>query len=273
MASVSSLTPGYWEPHTSSVDFCEPNYFLSHYVAEPHNVWSSLFITAIALVGFFYGNPSGELSVSAMYLVLASIGIGSAGLHSTLHWLYQSSDEVPMLWQILTFLHMLWINNYSPKESQSWMPGFAFLGLAVIQTILYYRFQQIYAVFIVSIVVYSVIIILWMYFLIQKTPNSEQKALRIKIHHWAFLSYVVFGTSLWVIDMNLCDYLLPIYYRIGGFTLHVFWHIFAGLGTYLTAMNLTVMRLQDRGDDVELKFVCGGLLPVPFIAKPRTTKH
>ena len=29
---------GYWEPHSSSVEFCEPNYILTPYVAEPHNV-------------------------------------------------------------------------------------------------------------------------------------------------------------------------------------------------------------------------------------------
>ena len=91
---------GFWEPHSSSVDFCEPNYLLSEYIAEPHNVWSSLFITVIGMVGFFYGNPLNELSVSAMYIILAVIGLGSAGLHTTLHWFYQSSDEVPMLWQI-----------------------------------------------------------------------------------------------------------------------------------------------------------------------------
>jgi dihydroceramidase len=267
---TDSLTPGYWEPHSSSVDFCEPNYLFSHYVAEPHNVWSSLFITAIALVGLFNGNPSGEISVSMMYLVLAAVGIGSAGLHSTLHWIYQSSDEVPMLWQILTFLHMLWINN-KEKDPNSWTPGIVFLALAIVQTVVYYKFQQIYAVFIVSIVVYSIIIILWMYFLIQNTPDSAKKQLRLRIHHWAFLCYVVFGTGLWIIDMNLCPQLLPIYHMTTGFTLHVFWHIFAGLGTYLTAVNLTVMRLQDRGDDVDLKFI--GFLPIPYIVKPGTTKN
>ena len=254
---------GFWEPHSSSVDFCEPNYLLSEYIAEPHNVWSSLFITVIGMVGFFYGNPLNELSVSAMYIILAVIGLGSAGQHTTLHWFYQSSDEVPMLWQILTFLHMLYITNISKNKNSS-APGYAFIGIAVLQTVLYYRFQQIYAVFLASMVVYSTIIIVGTHSLVY-TTNKEHRRLRLKVHYWAVFSYLIFGVALWVIDMNLCSYLTPLYVRVSGFTLHVFWHIFAGIGSYLTATNLTIMRLQEMGHKVDLKFV--GFLPVPRIVK------
>eukprot|EP01035_Chromulina_nebulosa_P032764 gene32764-43792_t len=94
---------GYWEPHSSSVEFCEPNYALTPYVAEPHNVshvicdvykaWSSIFIFVIAVNGLFYGNPLDEIRVSLMFIALALVGIGSTALHSTLHWFWQSSDE------------------------------------------------------------------------------------------------------------------------------------------------------------------------------------
>lgn len=95
---------GYWEPHTSSVDFCEPNYYLTNFIAEPHNVWSSLYLTLLGLIGLCYANPLGEWRVIAQYGALAVVGLGSAMLHSTLGAMWQSADEVPMLWQVKRLL-------------------------------------------------------------------------------------------------------------------------------------------------------------------------
>jgi dihydroceramidase len=90
--------PGYFLPHTSSIDFCEPDYVLTDYVAEPFNAISSLYIVLIGLVGFFYSNPTKEWPFSVLFLLAVFIGFGSVGLHTTLHWLPQSFDEIPMLW-------------------------------------------------------------------------------------------------------------------------------------------------------------------------------
>jgi hypothetical protein len=46
---------GFWGPRTSNVDWCEPNYAWSHYVAEMFNFLSSLPIFALALWGFLWG--------------------------------------------------------------------------------------------------------------------------------------------------------------------------------------------------------------------------
>ena len=60
-AGGDAATIGFWSPHTSSIDFCEPNYAHTSHVVEPHNVWSSL--VGLSLVGAFglkYGNPTAE---------------------------------------------------------------------------------------------------------------------------------------------------------------------------------------------------------------------
>lgn len=89
---------GHWLPHTSSIDFCEPDYFLSHYVAEPFNVLSSFFIAMLGLCGLLYSNPTQEGMFSVQFGVIVSIGLGSVLLHSTLQAFPQSLDEVPMMW-------------------------------------------------------------------------------------------------------------------------------------------------------------------------------
>lgn len=210
-----------------------------------------------------------------MFLVLASVGLGSVGLHASLHWLYQSSDEVPMLWQILTFLHMLWINNNVKREhQQSSTPGLVFLLLAVVQTVLYYSFQQIYAVFIGSVILYTVVIVLWFHALITRMPDGPAKDLRRQIHYWSISSYIILAFSLWVIDMTFCSELTPLYISLSGFTLHVFWHVFAGWGTFLVITNLIVMRMQDiHQKDVALQWLLGFVPVVRVVGKHKAGKQ
>jgi len=238
--------PGYWEPHTSSVDFCEPNYVVSPYIAEFHNVWSSLIITYFGIFGLLYSNPTNEKSVGAMYFALAIIGLGSVGLHMTLHWLLQSSDEVPMLWQILSFLQLLWICKQDNHTVNKTYIGFAFFTLAFVQTVLYYTFQQIYAVFIGSMIVYVALLIFWTHSFIHIEEDEIRRKVQVNLHFWAFMYFVAYGFVVWLIDMNLCDYLLPYYLNTTGFTLHVFWHMFAGLGSYYLCVLLTLLRVKQQ---------------------------
>lgn len=75
---------GHWLPHTSSIDFCEPDYLLNHYVAEPFNVVSSIFIAMLGLCGLLYSNPTQEAMFSVQFLVVIAVGLGSVLLHTTL---------------------------------------------------------------------------------------------------------------------------------------------------------------------------------------------
>lgn len=252
----------YWEPHSASVDFCEPNYHLSSQIVEVHNVWSSLIITYFGVIGLLYGNATSEYSVAAMYTVLAFIGVGSASLHATLHWIPQSSDEVPMLWQALTFIHMLYIIELTERKiPYSFKAGVLFVGIAAMQTYMYYRYQHIYAVFICSIIVYSILIVVESYRLVSIAKNEKSRELRRNLWKSAFVCYAVLGAVLWIIDMNLCDSLLPYYSQyFYGCTLHVFWHIFAGLGTYLICVCMVAVRMEQKGKVPQVKWLYG--LPI-----------
>lgn len=251
------MATGFWEPHSSSIDFCEPNYLLSNHIAEFHNTWSSLIIAGFGFVGYFFGNPLNEQCISVMFLILIVIGLGSAGLHSTLHWLPQSSDEVPMLWQTMSFLYILLSCKY-PEFSKGNLLGGIFFAIAALQTFLYYTFQQVYAVFIVTMITYAAIVILW--------SGNIAYSRRTERFYWmlwtsAFTFFVLLGFVLWIIDMNLCNTLLPVYFSLSGFTLHVFWHLFAGLGTYYLASFFTLLRLQHLKYVPEISWVFG-FLPV-----------
>lgn len=235
---------GFWEPHSSSVDFCEVNYFASSYVVEVHNTWSSLFISLIGLAGMLFSNPSKEWRFFFMFGVLFSIGLGSTLLHSTLHWIFQSSDEIPMLWQNLSFLFAL-IEMRSPrgKNRNQYIPHLFGIFVAA-QTVIYYKFQSLYAAFLFSYISVAAIVVVWAAIFAFSNENLSTRPLRIKLWSLSMMWFILIGGVVWIIDMNLCDWLIPFYNKIGGLTLHVIWHIAAGLGCYLMIIFMVVSRLS-----------------------------
>jgi dihydroceramidase len=231
---------GYWLPHTSSIDFCEPNYIISPYVAEFHNSWSSALIAVMGLIGIVYGNPLKEWSVTIMFLILTVVGVGSIGLHSTLHWFPQSSDEIPMLWLILSSLYILIISQYPSLENSNLC--YLFLLVGAVQTYLYYCYRSIYGVFLVSIIVYCTVLDLWIFYL--NLTRYYHDSICFSLGKGALASFLLCGFSVWLVDMNYCDPLLPYYLRVWGLSFHVMWHIFAGYGAYLLGIYLIYVRLK-----------------------------
>lgn len=254
---------GYWEPHSSSIDFCEPNYLVTEYIAEFHNTWSSTLITILAVIGFFYGNPTNEKRFSILYIILGTVGVGSTALHCTLNWFPQSSDEVPMLWTVLSLLYSLVVmqgDMYSPRNSAI---GLAFTCWAIIQTLIYYKFQQVYASFIVTFLLSALIVAIWTAVLAFGETDPKNRPIRVSLWVQGFTSFAVMGAAVWVADMHLCHYLMPYYLSLGtgGLTLHVVWHIVSAIGTYYTILFLTVIRMQHLKQDPVLEYVYG-IVPV-----------
>jgi hypothetical protein len=71
----------------------EKNYEHFYEVVEPHNFWSSIAgISLFGLIGLWKGNSTKEWRYFLGYFILFLIGVGSAGLHGTMHWVFQSSD-------------------------------------------------------------------------------------------------------------------------------------------------------------------------------------
>lgn len=260
---------GYWAM-TSSVDFCETNYVYSRYIAEPHNVWSSLFLCFLGIVGVIYCNPMKEWRVFLMFGIMAFIGIGSSLLHTTLDKLAQSTDELPMLWFNIVASYSLF--ELKTRRRYNKYPFSALGGclFALIQTIIYYGYQKIYVVFLVSYSGTVAIMTVWSYMLIDN-KNKKIKAERSYLWHRSLAFYVFFGAIPWILDMHYCEELKPYYdllpFMFKGMTLHVTWHIFAGLGTYYYVVLLVLVRtetLYSKMTNLTFKF---GLPVVTKISK------
>ena len=254
---------GYWET-TSSVDFCESNYIISKFVAEPHNAWSSLVLCFFGLIGLIYSNPMKELRVYLMFTIMFVIGIGSCFLHTTLDKLAQSSDELPMLWFNICATYSLFelkTERGSNKYRFASIGGYLF---ALIQTIIYFGYQDVYIVFLVTYSSLVAVMAVWSYLLIDH-HDKVLKDQRSFLWHQSLASYVIIGAIPWIFDMHYCFEMKPYYdslpFIFKGMTLHVIWHIFAGLGTYYYIVLIVLIRCQSLfGSTYRLSFKFG--LPI-----------
>ena len=115
---------------------------LKEQVSEVQHIHSIYSLCCYGLLGIFHGNPSGEK--------LFLIGARSAGLHGALHWFFQSSDELPMLYLINSLNYI--IEEYNAPMGKPKRPHLASLlvGISVLNTLVYYRYQDMYIIFLAT---------------------------------------------------------------------------------------------------------------------------
>mmetsp|Transcript_16815 Transcript_16815/g.25276 ORF Transcript_16815/g.25276 Transcript_16815/m.25276 type:complete len:279 (+) Transcript_16815:122-958(+) len=262
--SGETVSQGYWLPHSSSVNFCEPDYISTDYVVEPFNTVSSLFISLLGIIGILYSNPTKEWMFFTSYVLIVAIGLGSVALHATLHWFPQSLDELPMLWCNIAALFILIRMKSTPSrrlESLSVLLSIFAIGV----TYIYYSMRSLYGFFIFGYVLTVAAVAVWTMFYVFE--RSDDVLIR-QVFLSGIGSFILIGASCWVIDMNMCDHLLPLYHAANGFTLHVIWHIAAGYGGYLHVQTLILARMRVLNKKVNLHWVLGC---VPVI-RERLTK-
>jgi len=251
----------FWEPHTSSIDFCESNYLHSNYIVELHNTWSSIIgLSSFGFLGLALNNHTGETRHIVAYVVLALIGLGSAGLHGTLHWFLQSADELPMMYLLMSLLHLC-AEHDAPVSKPNYpkMPQILSV-LAVVNTFIYYYLQRFYFVFICTFISEAAAVLVWIRRILYAKGDRRQVAKRIC--NTGIMSIVAAASPCWLWDMLRCrefiDYADKYFY---GMTPHVAWHFGAGFGAYCVIVSLECCRLEELQIPYKVKFF-GGVFPL-----------
>ena len=75
----------FWGPVTSSIDWCEPNYQQSRFIAEPLNTVSNLSFVLFGILGAIHeANQRSKRSYVILHSIIACIGLGSMLFHGKL---------------------------------------------------------------------------------------------------------------------------------------------------------------------------------------------
>ena len=98
----------FWGAATARLDFGEPNYLSSPYVAELYNTVSNLGFVALGLFGCARAAAHGlPFAVRVAHALMAVTGVASALFHATVRWEYHLFDEVAESWMVLALFYLV----------------------------------------------------------------------------------------------------------------------------------------------------------------------
>lgn len=252
---------------TSSIDFCEPNYEYSSLLAEPWNAWTSLFISLLGLSNyFFYQGPLRHI-VQFGDLIMVLCGLGSFMLHGTLHWFFQATDELPMLWGMICLCHVTIHMKCKPSAKCCESQWKYTLLCASIMTAFYLWSRHLYVIFFMSFLCCTLYVALTNTYAaycdnyLNKPKVSDEVIERlIKMRrsaiNWAYISFGLIAFVIWVFDMVLCDQIvLPFSRHVLGWTPHTIWHVGAAYGinflTNISSWNMIQYRYMNQKERLD----------------------
>eukprot|EP00947_MAST-08B_sp_MAST-8B-sp1_P005857 g5857.t1 len=278
LVSWSSLSPswddqlGNWKVgvhgDAPNQDFCEENYRYSPWVAEFHNVWSSLPIVFYGSLGSYvtrkycFGSnqhandaPHARTPVEWRFLLgfcsIGAIGVGSMLFHGTLLRWGQILDEVPMLGLLFCGLYCFIESGPTPRYG-AWLP--AALVTSFVAFVGTYLVLNYYLFFLVGFSG-GVTLSLSYGFTIVLAASKMSKALFA-----AAAASIALGATVWIIDDLGCHLFVAagIGLRVQALRLHIGWHIMTGLGGYFFGLFLLSLRAKPLRKTATVVVWCPG---------------
>ncbi|TMW57005.1 hypothetical protein Poli38472_002930 [Pythium oligandrum] len=229
-------TDGFWGEPTATIDWCEPNYEHSFYIAEFWNTISNLLFVVLGFYGLWRSVQEGfEWRFHAQFIAVMITGIGSAMFHGTLQLVHQQCDETPMVWAMLVWIYIVY-NNEIRKSGLSdavVIPFLAFLGIgfAIIHAI--YRFTTLFQVFFGILASLCCIRMC-----IHYTQVKDARARAVAI---SYVRNSLVGFALWMMDYHYCYYMKQLPVNPQG---HAWWHIFMGIASYHGPIFMQFVRME-----------------------------
>jgi dihydroceramidase len=259
---------GFWTDYgvPASVDWCEPNYVYTPYVAELWNTASSLVIFLAAAIGLVLAlrqRVRAEPRFLLGFVGLAVIGLGSAAFHGTLLKLPQATDELPMVWLSLLFVYCLRFRQSSTTEHDAveasrrrrWRLGLVAYASAF--TAAYFTLESYFAFFIATYatIVGYIVVSSWV------VAHRRHRHSTFRRLFWASSGAYLGGLfTMWIPERALgCDAAFQ------AIQPHAWFHLTSLVGTY----TWILFALYDRWTLTHASPALSVRPPVPMVAAQR----
>lgn len=218
--------PGWWSDFgpPASVDWCEPNYAYSMYVAEWWNTVSSFVIAGAALAALFgLRRASMEGRFRLALVTVALVGLGSVAFHGTLLKLAQAADELPMIYVGLVLVYTLRFRAepHPAPGAPYWKLGLLIYAIGF--TVAYFTLTEYFVLFILSYAaVVAFVAVRSVYLSFVADPNP----VRQRLVTWAAGAYVGGVLALWLPERFLgCEH------PAQSLQLHALFHLTSAVGS------------------------------------------
>ncbi|KAJ9616166.1 alkaline ceramidase ydc1 [Knufia peltigerae] len=295
--------PGYWDPVTSTLQWCEEDYYATYYSAEIINTLTNLMFIYLAYKGVKSCRNQGHDTVfEVAYFGYFLVGFGSFMFHTTLKYPWQLVDELNMIYT--TCLMAYASLSYSRPATHQVALGLFLLAFCAAITLYYHYLQDpvfhqtVYAfltLFIVLRSLYSMEFSLrpslrqteerhrlervrkGLPVMTKEEQDYENKRdMEILRTMWFF---VVFGVSIflagfgiWNLDNQYCSTLRKWRRELGmpwGFFLegHGWWHLMTGIGAYFYILWAIHLRHVLNGDQEHFRLVWDRFFQLPEVVR------
>lgn len=270
---------GYWGAQTATIDWCEENYVVSHYIAEAVNTVTNLLFIMLAIYAMVQlRRQKHELRFFFLLLGFLLVGVGLWLFHMTLWYRFQLLDELPMIYATCIPFWLVFSEKTTGGRSMA-IGGGVFMA-AILLTAVYLHFrdptihQVAYALLNAGIIARSA------YLTNTRVQNPQARQQLLLTMVWGICIFLS-GYGLWNLDIHLCSFWRATRREWGmpyGFILegHGWWHLLTGTGVYYYVVYLEYLRIYLTGRESQYRFrwICGGMLPdVEYVARtaaPRT---
>lgn len=274
---------GYWEPQTSTLNWCEEDYNITFYCAEMVNTATNLIFIYLGYKGIknclLYSHPSVFILAYLGYMV---IGLGSMAFHATLKYEMQLADELPMIYTTC----IMGYANFSYRQSGAVRLGVAaFFGALAYGITAYYLHvkdpsfhQAAYAIMTICILgrgMYTVEYKLRPAMKQRNPAECDNIMKQMWRMAWTGMGMFLTGYFLWNMDNAFCGHfqvarnhiMLPWSAMLEG---HGWWHILTGLGGYyFISWRVWLQRCLD-GDEKEFMLKWPSQFTSVPVVVPRT---
>ncbi|KAF8867260.1 alkaline ceramidase [Acephala macrosclerotiorum] len=280
---------GYWHPVTSTINWCEEDYYLTIYSAEIVNTLTNLLFIYLGIKGIRnclkYEHDSVFLVAFIGYLL---VGSGSFAFHSTLKYPMQLVDELSMIYTACLMCYATF--SFSKSRVVRQLLGGGLLFLAVFIT-LYYHYlqdpvfhQNAFAIITATVVFRSMYVMevnirpslraKWR--TVPPKPETEkvteeerlaneQRDRAIIKEMWIMVAFglTIFlgGFGIWALDNQYCSTIRRWRHAVGlpwgiFFEGHGWWHVMTGIGSYYYIVWAVWLRhcLNERQDEYVLNW-------------------
>ncbi|KAF2018827.1 alkaline ceramidase-like protein [Aaosphaeria arxii CBS 175.79] len=295
---------GRWSPVTSTLNWCEEDYYMTVYSAEIVNTLTNLLFMYLAGKGIHNCLTNGHDTVfTVAFIGYLIVGTGSFLFHATLKYPMQLVDELSMIYTTCLMFYATF--SYGKSKLYSITLGVALVVMALSITLYYHYLQDptfhqtAYAV-LTAIVLFRAIYVMEVNIrpafrtkeredanprsgvLGEAAQNREDARDReILRQMWVLiawgLSIFLGGFAFWQLDNAFCFTLRSWRRQLGmpwGFLLegHGWWHLMTGIGAYFYIVWGIWLRhcLNYKQDDYEL--VWPRITVMPLVVKKAKTQ-